>query len=66
MAKYTGANKQQQVELKRLHAGKTSAAEAAKKTQIDLACVKSFYAHFDKTAKASAPAETEAKTTDKK
>lgn len=47
MAKFTGANKQQQTELKRLHAKKKSAEDAAKITSIELSCVKSFYESFE-------------------
>lgn len=57
MAKYTGANKQQQVELKRLHKAGKSAADAAKTTSIDVECVKSFYKHFDASAKPAAEAK---------
>lgn len=63
MAKYTGANKQQQVELKRLHAKKVSAADAAKLTSIDKKCVDSFYKHFDDTKPATS---TKTETTEKK
>lgn len=48
MAKYNGANKLQQAELKRLHASGVSAADASKKTGIVKSCVESFFKSFEK------------------
>ena len=57
MARFTGPNRQQQAELKRLHKEGKSAKDVADKMQIDFKSVQNWFKHFEKGGTISNPAK---------